>query len=512
MTNLADTFGASLDAVVSAAQRMAAQSAAARALPATALIAALGAIAGARRDLDASAAVIAGEIAARSRPEVGHAGLAQQEGFRTAEALVQHAAGSTAREAMTLVRVGGMIHDSMIRDFTSDETRAPASPVAQPWLVPVGLAVASGTLSVAAAEAIRTGLGEPNDTVSVEALRDAAAALVRAGSGHDSGPDLGADSSLGAGPTLNADQLFRRARDARDDLDEAGIAIRERERRQQRSLRWWRKPDGMTRYIWELDPESAALIDGIYDQLTSPRRGGPRMVDRAEQKRAEAVEHDPRTTDQLASDGLLALLSIALGTGALGTGLIGTDPIGTDVIGTDPRQLIGIRNPAVRVLVSEVDLAARSGHGRIEGHPDPISIDTVERIACTSGIVPIRFDSNGQAIDVGREQRLFNRRQRIGLAARDGGCRWPDCQRPPGWTEAHHVNHWKRDHGDTTLDNGILLCRHHHLLLHDNHWEITQRDAEYWLTPPPEIDPDQTARPMPSKSAALHDLLNRRSA
>jgi hypothetical protein len=248
----------------------------------------------------------------------------------------------------------------------------------------------------------------------------------------------------------------------------------------------------MTRYTWELDPEGAALVDGIYDQLTSPRRGGPRMVDETELKRAAAIERDPRTTDQLASDGFLDLLAIA--------------------VGTDPRQLIGIKNPAVRVLVSAEDLAGRSGHGRIQGHHDPISIETVERIACNSGIIPVQFDSHGQVIDVGREQRLFTRRQRIGLAARDGGCRWPGCERLPGWTEAHHVEHWKRDSGETNIDNGIMLCRHHHLLLHDNHWEITQRGAEYWLIPPAEIDPHQTARLMPSKSLALRDLLGRRSA
>jgi hypothetical protein len=358
----------------------------------------------------------------------------------------------------------------------------------------VGAAVASGSLSVAAAEAIRTGLGGPSEGVSVETLRYAAVALVRLAS-VNSGP-------IGVGSTVNADQMFRRAREARDDLDEAGIAIRERERRQLRSLRRWRKPDGMTRYTWELDPESAALVDGIYDQLTSPRRGGPRMVDKAEQKRAEAIERDPRSTDQLASDGFLELLTIAVG--------ISTVTVGPGT-GTD-QQLIGIRSPAVRVLVSEGNLAGRSGHGHIEGHPDPISIETVERIACTNGIIPIHFDPHGQAIDVGREQRLFTRRQRIGLSVRDGGCRWPDCPRPPAWTEAHHVNHWQRDHGQTTLDNGILLCRHHHLLLHDNHWEITRRGGEYWLIPPPGIDPDQTARPMPSKSPALRDLLSKRSA
>jgi hypothetical protein len=50
------------------------------------------------------------------------------------------------------------------------------------------------------------------------------------------------------------------------------------------------------------------------------------------------------------------------------------------------------------------------------------------------------------------------------------------------------------------------------LLLHDNHWEITQSVGEYWLIPPKDIDPDQTARPMPTKSGALHDLLDSRTA
>jgi hypothetical protein len=133
----------------------------------------------------------------------------------------------------------------------------------------------------------------------------------------------------------------------------------------------------------------------------------------------------------------------------------------------------------------------------------------VERIACTSGTVPIIFDQHGQAIDVGREHRLFTRRQKDALAARDGGCRWPGCERRPSWTEAHHVEHWKRDHGATDLANGILLCRHHHLLLHDNHWEIGRdSDGGYWLIPPPDIDRTRTPRPMPHKSAALSDLMN----
>ncbi|MHB1172406.1 MAG: HNH endonuclease signature motif containing protein, partial [Lacisediminihabitans sp.] len=48
----------------------------------------------------------------------------------------------------------------------------------------------------------------------------------------------------------------------------------------------------------------------------------------------------------------------------------------------------------------------------------------------------------------------FNRKQRVALAARDGGCRRPGCERPPSWTEAHHIQHWVRDHRRTDLANG----------------------------------------------------------
>jgi hypothetical protein len=103
--------------------------------------------------------------------------------------------------------------------------------------------------------------------------------------------------------------------------------------------------------------------------------------------------------------------------------------------------------------------------------------------------------------------RLFTTNQKLALAARDGGCLWPGCDRPPSWTEAHHINQWARDGGQTDIDDGVLLCRFHHLLLHNNHWEIERRGDEYWLVPPADIDREQRPRRLRSKSAALRDLL-----
>jgi hypothetical protein len=66
--------------------------------------------------------------------------------------------------------------------------------------------------------------------------------------------------------------------------------------------------------------------------------------------------------------------------------------------------------------------------------------------------------------------------------------------------------HWARDGGGTNIDEGIL-CRHHHLLCHNNGWEIEASGGEWWLVPPPEIHPDQARIGMPTKSGALRDLL-----
>ena len=76
-----------------------------------------------------------------------------------------------------------------------------------------------------------------------------------------------------------------------------------------------------------------------------------------------------------------------------------------------------------------------------------------------------------QPLDVGRAQRLVTPTIRRALIVRDGGCRFPGCDRPATWCDAHHLKHWA-DGGDTSLPNMILLCRRHHVLVHEAGWTI----------------------------------------
>ncbi len=97
----------------------------------------------ARRVVDAGLARLAGVVAARSSVELGYSGLAQRQGARTADALVSQLTGTSGAEARAITSVGVTL-------------TAP-----EPWLTGVASGVAHGELSIGAAAAISTGLGNP---------------------------------------------------------------------------------------------------------------------------------------------------------------------------------------------------------------------------------------------------------------------------------------------------------------------------------------------------------------
>ena len=301
--------------------------------------------AAASRQVAAGIAVISGEVARRSTRELGYDGLSQRTGDRTPEAFVARVTRVAGSEARDLVNVGRVID------------------TAAPWFVDVVDGVNSGDLTVGAAAAITNGLGAPGATVSADDLLDAAKTLVVEAA------------------TLPPEKVARRARELRDELDAAGVIDREAALRERRFLRLTPQADGMTRLFGLLDPESAALVSDAVDCVTSPRRGGPRFVDSEELARAEAIVDDPRSTEQIAVDALVDMVRIA---GA-----------------ADKGRVFGVRKPGVRVVVDARDLANGDGVAHIEGQTESVSVQTAERVACSTGYVPVVFRPGGP-IDVGR--------------------------------------------------------------------------------------------------------------
>ena len=67
------------------------------------------------------------------------------------------------------------------------------------------------------------------------------------------------------------------------------------------------------------------------------------------------------------------------------------------------------------------------------------------------------------------------------IIARDQTCRYPGCNAPPSLGELHHLDWWARDGGETDINSGILLCWHHHDLVHRLRIEIRRSPTGGWL-------------------------------
>ena len=406
-------------------------------LPDDELLAAVRALEAASRGIDSARSIAAAEVARRSTPDRGYAGLAVQFGHRTADRLIASLTGSGRAEALKRVRVG--------------------TALATPEFAAVDVAVRSGRIGIDQADAITRALVP---VAAAPGLTDGIAVLIQGAAGSD------------------ADTVASRARLLADELAGPTTLDRESALRAQRFLRVGPEVDGLRRLSAMLDPESSAVIVAALDAATSPRRGGPRFVDPQARARAAAVVADERTDDHLRLDALVDLVRVA--------SAVGHAPV------------LGAVRPAVRVVISSRDLESANGSACIEGVESRISAQTARRLACESGLLPVVLGSRGEVLDLGRTARAFSSAQRVALAVRDAGCRWPGCDRPPSWCEAHHIREWSRG-GTSDLDNAVLLCRHHHMLVHNNDWRIEADGAQLRAVPPPGLQGRIGSLPMPSK-------------
>ncbi len=109
------------------------------------------------------------------------------------------------------------------------------------------------------------------------------------------------------------------------------------------------------------------------------------------------------------------------------------------------------------------------GRSEIEDGP-VLAIATARRLGCDSALVGLVEDESGEPLSVGRRTRAISVPLKRALKSRDGGCRFPGCDRTR-CTEGHHVKHWA-DGGETKLSNLVTLCRFHHRLLHEGGFSL----------------------------------------
>lgn len=131
--------------------------------------------------------------------------------------------------------------------------------------------------------------------------------------------------------------------------------------------------------------------------------------------------------------------------------------------------------------------------------------DTARRLLCDSRIQVAVHDQDGKALNLGRTQRTVPPWMLRQLKERDKCCTFPGCSNRR-FMEAHHINEWARDGGETNLDEVTLPCSAHHRLVHEGGWRIEMVDPATgetnWYRPdgtlytggPPPLDEATRAR------------------
>jgi hypothetical protein len=156
----------------------------------------------------------------------------------------------------------------------------------------------------------------------------------------------------------------------------------------------------------------------------------------------------------------------------------------------------GRHRPHLNIITTLHELEQQRGGRLVDGTTlDPT---TVGRLVCDAGIHRVVTDGRSSILDYGTTTRtvpapLFN-----ALVIRDHHCRYPSCDRPPDWTEAHHIR-WVTHGGPTALHNLVLLCSRHHHLLHTPGWhakllpdttlEVTNPQGQVHTSDPPALRP-----------------------
>jgi hypothetical protein len=408
----------------------------------------------------------AAEIHQRSRRELGPAGMAKAEGHVNPQSMIALLTGCSRSEAKKLDGLGRSIMQATpLPQSNEGPAESDDSPIVPPWHAAISARMIAGEITPDRFEALRSGLGEPTAEVSATAL-SAAADQVLSFLHPDDLPET----------------VYRDARAARALLDRAGVAEMENEQYNRQQAKIWRDREGMVHLSAVFAPEDGTFVKNALDLLLGPRIGGPRLADKNAMAEARLLQDDPRSVEQLTAGALVELVRAGAG--------------------VEHSTVLAKKRPAVQIVVTASELTRPDGDGVafIEGTGIPVTMNTVDRLVCETGYRAVVIAGDGSPLDLGREHRLFQPAQRVVLNAVQGGCVWPGCEKTPSFCEIHHIEHWHTG-GKTDIQDGVLLCKHHHLLLHSNRWKVHRTTSvddryenRYWLTPPRSIDPAQQPR------------------
>jgi len=158
--------------------------------------------------------------------------------------------------------------------------------------------------------------------------------------------------------------------------------------------------------------------------------------------------------DQRRCDGFMALVRSAT-------------PGGSASLATSP--FVVVLHAPLDAVVDETGTASELA-GELE-RDGLVDAETVRRVACDATVILALDDDVGHTMYEGRARRFPSASQRREVMRRDRHCRFPGCPNAT-FTNVHHIVAWKPG-GRTDLPNLVLMCEHHHGVVHRRGWKMS---------------------------------------
>ncbi len=223
---------------------------------------------------------------------------------------------------------------------------------------------------------------------------------------------------------------------------------------------------GLTGIHGYLNDLGVAALRAVIDPLAAP-------------KPAVDGSKDPRPAATRRAHALVEVLEYVLRTGG------NTDNPLPETAGVRPHITVTL----------DWDILKQQARGAVLDDGHRLSPADTRRLLCDAGVIPAVLGGAGEVLDLGRSSRTFGTAIRRAITVRDRGCSFPGCTRPPNWCDAHHLKWWARDLGETSYQNGTLLCAFHHTEIHRGDWRIQPGpDGVPEFVPPKWLDREQKPR------------------
>jgi len=233
-------------------------------------------------------------------------------------------------------------------------------------------------------------------------------------------------------------------------VERAEEAARANQQYADRELRCWYDDDGSLVIRGRLPPEQGALLLKALEAAGDALREAAHATGESESESESDPEPDHCARQ---ADALVCIAETALA--------------------HEPTAMPAGERYQVVVHV-DADALPEDGPGlrsQLEGGPG-VPAETCRRLSCDCSIVKVLEGADGEVLNIGRKSRQIPPAIRRALRLRDRGCRFPGCTEHR-YVDGHHIVHWA-DGGETSLDNLVLLCRHHHRLVHEGGFSVVR--------------------------------------